>query len=130
VGRSHCELPNCDKYFIAKRQAKHIVVARNSGNGGIVTPTEAAKILESIAERYREPRALEALRLAAEALQNDPATKMRAILAATGKTDVSVGMVHTTEGEVWIAYQSTGPTVSSKSLPEALESLLEKVVKK
>lgn len=95
-----------------------------------MTPTEAAKILESLAERYREPRALEALRLAAEALRNDPATTMAAVLNASGKTDVSVGMVRTTEGEVWVAYQSTGPTVSSKSLPEALEGLLEKVSKK
>lgn len=95
-----------------------------------MTPTEAARILESLAERYREPHTLEALRLAAEALRNDPATTMRAISNASVKPDVSVGMVHTTEGEVWVAYQSTGPTVSSKSLPEALEGLLEKVAKK
>lgn len=95
-----------------------------------MTPTEAARVLDSIAERHREPRALEALRLAAEALRNDPATTMRAILDASGKADVSVGMVRTTEGEVWVAYQSTGPIVTFKSLPEALDGLLEKVAKK
>lgn len=95
-----------------------------------MTPTEAARILESLAERYREPRGLEALRLAAEALRNDPATTALAVLNASGKTDVTMALIRSDEGEHWVAWLHKGPMVNSKSLPEALEGLLEKVAKK
>lgn len=95
-----------------------------------MTPLEAAKTLDSLAERYRDPRALEALHLAAEALRDDPATTMRAILDASGKTDVPVQLIRSDEGETWVSWLHKGPMVGAKSLPEALNALLEKVTKK
>lgn len=95
-----------------------------------MTPTEAAKILDSIAERYRDLRALEAFRLAREALQNDPATTMRAILNASGKSTGSIQLVVEEHQEHWIGWVFDGPVVSSKSLTKTLKRLLEKVAKK
>lgn len=95
-----------------------------------MTPTEAARILESLSERYREPRALEALRLAVEALRHDPATTAQAVLNASGRTDATMALLRSDDGDHWIAWLHKGPMVSSKSLPEALEGLLEKVTQK
>ena len=95
-----------------------------------MTPTEAARILDSIAERYREPRALEALRLAAEALRNDPVVTINAIHHATGR-DVTMQSIRDPDGDSVVhAWVHRGASCSSKSLPEALEELLEKVTNK
>jgi hypothetical protein len=95
-----------------------------------MTPTEAARILESLAERYRDPRALEALRLAAEALRHDPVTTIAAIHHATAR-DVTVQSIRDPDGGgVVNAWVHRGASCSAQSLPEALEGLLEKVVKK
>jgi hypothetical protein len=95
-----------------------------------MTLHEAARILESLAERYRDPRALEAFRLAREALQNDVETTIGAIHHATGR-DVTVQSIRDPDGGgVVNAWVHRGASCSAPTLPEALAGLLEKVTGK
>ncbi len=96
-----------------------------------MTPHEAARILESLAERYRDPRALEAFRLGREALRNDVETTIGAIHHATGR-DVTVQSTRNPDGSdgLALAWVHRGASCSAPTLPEALTGLLEKVTGK
>lgn len=95
-----------------------------------MTPIFAISILETLTKSARDNATKDALRLAAEALRNDPAPTIDAIHIATGR-DVTVQSIRDPDGGGIVnAWVDRGASCSSKSLPEALEGLLEKVINK
>jgi hypothetical protein len=94
-----------------------------------MTPTEAIRHLEALGHHARNDATKEAVRLAVEALRNDPTTLAKSILDASGKTDATVAILRSGEGDHWFAWVHKGPAVHSKTLTEALAGLLEKVKK-
>lgn len=90
-----------------------------------MTPAEALALCAAIGKRLKDPRELEAFRMAYAALRDDVPSKMRAIPGAHVALEVIPD-----ETETWVAWRHGGPTTSAPTAKEALEALQEKVAPK